>query len=110
MAIAGPRLIKSGYARIPLIAVGVSALSISLLSMGLISAVSSNWLFLALAHLSRIGQGFGDGLVQSCYYSVLASLFPSRLTLFSALLNTFENLGCIIGPVGDAFLYNLQKG
>ena len=55
----GPRLIKRGCNRIPMIAVGLALFSVSLLSMGLIGSVSSDWLFLALAHLSRLVQGIG---------------------------------------------------
>ena len=58
-----------------------------------------------MAHISRGLQGVGEGFILLCYYSVLASLFPRRVTLLTITLNAFENCGAFLGPLLGALFY-----
>ena len=86
---------------------GTTILSISLVLYSFLAAVTSNKLFILLAIISRLLQGIGSSCIMTSTFAVASVVYPNLRTKMITLVQSFDALGMMIGPMISSLLYSI---
>ena len=88
--------------------VGLGLISGSNLLFGLITYITSTWVYIGVALVLRVGTGVGYSACWASLFPILLALYPDRAGLMSGLTVIAFESGSILGPILASVFYNMH--
>lgn len=88
-----------------LIQLGVTLMGLSFLCFGLLHLVDNTSLYIVLALLIRLLQGFSSSAIQTTIYSICTNFYPDKKEALVGAIEALTGVGLILGPILGSTLY-----
>ena len=94
------------FGRRVLIQFGVTLMGFSFICFGLLHLIDDPSLYIVLALIIRLMQGFASSMIQTTIYSICTNFYPDKKEALVGYLEAVTGVGLILGPLIGSFLYS----
>ena len=84
---------------------GALLMSVAIACFGLIESLTDKLTILVLSMSLRFLQGMASGAINTSVYSYVAQAYPDKVEKVISLSEGFVGIGCTLGPILGAFIY-----